>query len=250
MAFIRSALATSNRTATSIPCDTESLVHLSLLKLKAFNSSTITYQTICVFRQTLASDGNGFSIRIKKNDFIVLEADANLVTSARNATNNCADRPNDWRANPTEMRRIKFLLNDLKEQLLQRRDHYVGRAKHLLAEISAKMNGAQALGIANHNVVAAQRARLTATASAKSIHINSAHGIEATSQKYATINAATQKLKEISARIKQNRDGGHRKRSIDEDITGETVTVKNLIVPNTNAWKGTMFYYYTASGIW
>lgn len=244
MAFVRSALRThSNRTAIQIPCKTESLIHLSLLKLRVYNSSTVSYESICVFKEPLASSPEGFTIRMKQSSFIVLQDDGNLVTSGRNTTNKCAENPNDWRANPAQLRRVKFLLEELKEQLLHRRDQYVVRAKQLLAEIDVKMNRIKQNGSTDQirDVIAAQGVRLSDTTVAQAIVINGVHDINVTTNNYSTIREAAQKLKEISLKMQQDRDSRLRKRSIGNDISGDTVTVKNLIVPNTNFWKGMMF---------
>lgn len=242
MAFIRSTLtAEAKRTAIPVRCGSSDVIHLSLLKMRGQNATAVSYQAVCVSKEPLATNANGFVIRIRKSEFSVVQDD-NLLSLTAAATTKCSVDPDDWRANPEKMRRIKYLLERLKEQLVQRRDQHVARIKELLVGISSQIDilkhrqkGVNQSG----GFTAAQRVQLSASSTVQKIVLDASRIQAAPQEKYSTIHTATAKLVQIATKIREDRKGdGHRKRSVDTDITGDLVTVKNLIVSNSNTWKG------------
>lgn len=212
---------------------------MSILKSKIVNSTLTSYQIICVFNEPPASAKIHPRLRIQKSDLTTVKAPENVHASGRTASK-CMDNSKDWRTNPDEMQRIKFLLQTLKEQLLHRRDEQIIRLQELVNEINSKQTPT------DHTLdgrAAAHHVKLGAQSSVKTIVLNRLHGSEnGTKESIAT---ATAKLKQIETNIEEMRRGRLHKRAAHDKLIADTINVTNLIIPPIqNIFEGKLATQY------
>lgn len=207
---------------------------MSLIKSKAINSALTTYHIICVSNEISASATNNFNrLHIQKRELTTVKGPDNILATGRTASN-CLGETKDWRTDPDEMQRVKFLLQTLKEQLLQRREQQITRLQELVNEINSKQ-------MPTDNTVdtraAAHHVKLDAKSSVKTVLLNDLVGSDNGAMQ--SIADATAKLKEIQSNITETRRARIHKRAATEKLTADTINITNLIIPpNRKMFEG------------
>lgn len=172
-------------------------------------------------------------LRIQKSELTTVKGPDNILASGRTA-GNCLDDTKDWRTNPDEMQRVKFLLQTLKEQLLQRREQQIARLQELVNEINAKHTPTD-------NIVesraAAHHVLLDAKSTVKTVLLNDLVGSDNGAKQ--SIADASARLKEIKSNIEETRRARIHKRAATEKLTADTINITNLIIPpNRKMFEG------------
>lgn len=226
-------------------CLADSLVYISLIKSKAVNTTATLYSAVCIYND-VGLNVTGLRLQIKRINLATVKGSNGIISSARNVTKSCEPVENDWRSNPSEMLRTKFLLQELKEQLLHRRDIYIIQIKELMQKIDTlKSNQAPLPSIISNNLkkqqtISAHHIELDSKTSVKQINLtNTRIGREVNHlpAKQLTIKMATTWLKQMQLKIDEGRNEMMNKRSADNDLETQTITVGELIMKDSNVYK-------------
>lgn len=222
-------------------CTIASLVYISLVKSKPANSTATSYKAVCIYKDTIQQ---GLWLQIKRNDLTVIQGAEGFISSARNVTKICETDEKDWRSDPNEMRRMKFLLLELKEQLAHRRDTYFAEIKELLNQVKA-LTAEQArspaitdVDLNERRAISAQRIRLDDQSSVQKIVLAGEAAADPPSAVQLSVPTAIERLKQMISNIEGERNGALRKRSADVDLKVETINVRDLVVNDPNVFKG------------
>lgn len=243
MSLQNEILSVINLNEVPTNCTITSLVYISLVKAKAANSIATSYQTVCIYKDTIQQ---GLWLQVKRNDLTVIQGAEGFISSARTVTKSCEREQKDWRSDPTEIQRMKFLLHELKEGLSHRRDTYFAQIKELLNQV--KLLRAEQVpnpaitdfDLNRKRAISAQRIQLDGQSSVQKIVLTNVDGAagDPSSAEQLSVATAIAKLKQMKSNIEGERNGALRKRSADVDLNAETINVRDLIVEDPNVFKG------------
>lgn len=233
IAFTKNVGKQNPYTENHINCSAADLID-SFLRISINEDlKMLSIDVLCILRVPPTNDpiSKGSRLQLKKQNILVLKFTESLLKAVQETKEDSLD----WRTNPEEMRRIQFLLKDLKFEMVKRREKYILLMQNLLNEISSKLErlpaGAPTNGDIDSDFVSVHKVIIeAANASVKAVVLNDVEhqSVNSKSPLFAQIVSMTDILKDIRSQIAANRQ----KRSVNRDLNYETVQVRNLILKN------------------